>query len=122
MKVEVFKIEQYVEMVLALPAGWRSMSSDLDFREYSAGRRDPPGGAQIFPDVYPKEDQAGLSRKPGGRVLTDEKWLVFVLEQILSNGLKYTKEGSISIYMEGDALAIRDTGYRNFAGGPAPGV
>ena len=33
-----------------------------------------------------------------------------MLEQILSNALKYTKEGSISIYMEGDELAIRDTG------------
>ena len=43
-------------------------------------------------------------------MLTDEKWLVFVIEQILSNGLKYTKKGSISIYMEEDALVIRDTG------------
>lgn len=36
--------------------------------------------------------------------MTDEKWLVFVLEQILSNALKYTKNsgerGRISIYME----------------------
>ena len=33
-------------------------------------------------------------------VLTDEKWILFVIEQILSNALKYTKEGSISIYMD----------------------
>ncbi len=46
----------------------------------------------------------------GRNVLTDEKWLVFVIEQILSNGLKYTKKGSISIYMEGERLVIRDTG------------
>ena len=31
-------------------------------------------------------------------VLTDEKWLGFVLGQILSNALKYTKKGKISIY------------------------
>ena len=43
-------------------------------------------------------------------VTTDEKWLVFVLEQILSNALKYTVEGSISIYMEDDWLVIEDTG------------
>ena len=43
-------------------------------------------------------------------VLTDEKWLVLVLEQILSNALKYTVEGSISIYMEDDWLVIEDTG------------
>jgi len=46
-------------------------------------------------------------------VLTDEKWLVFVIEQILSNALKYTQEGRISIYMERDGaqtLVIADTG------------
>lgn len=44
------------------------------------------------------------------RIITDEKWLVFVLEQILSNALKYTRTGSISIYMEGERLVIEDTG------------
>ncbi len=44
-------------------------------------------------------------------VLTDEKWLSFVIEQILSNALKYTPSGSISICMEpGQVLAIKDTG------------
>lgn len=31
-------------------------------------------------------------------VITDEKWLCFVAEQVLSNALKYTREGGISIY------------------------
>ena len=46
-------------------------------------------------------------------VLTDEKWLVFVIEQILSNALKYTSSGKISIYMEDTEeklLIIEDTG------------
>jgi signal transduction histidine kinase len=46
-------------------------------------------------------------------VLTDEKWLVFVIEQILSNALKYTDSGEISIYMDDempDTLVIEDTG------------
>ncbi|MCD7804179.1 MAG: sensor histidine kinase [Oscillospiraceae bacterium] len=44
-------------------------------------------------------------------VLTDEKWLSFVIEQVLSNSLKYTPSGSISICMEpGQILAISDTG------------
>mgnify|MGYP000485390237 CR=1 FL=1 len=46
-------------------------------------------------------------------MLTDEKWLIFVLEQILSNALKYTKSGSIHIYLSPDApktLVIEDTG------------
>ena len=34
------------------------------------------------------------------KILTDEKWLGLVVEQILSNALKYTNEGTISIYLE----------------------
>ena len=32
------------------------------------------------------------------QAVTDEKWLSFVFEQILSNALKYTHEGGIRIY------------------------
>lgn len=47
----------------------------------------------------------------GLAVLTDEKWLCFVLEQLLSNALKYTREGSITVELAGErVLAIRDTG------------
>lgn len=38
------------------------------------------------------------------------KWTSFIIEQILSNALKYTKEGSIRIYMKGYTLYIEDTG------------
>ena len=44
-------------------------------------------------------------------VLTDEKWLLFVIEQVLSNALKYTPEGSVTIFAEAPGtLCIRDTG------------
>ena len=44
-------------------------------------------------------------------VLTDEKWLGFVVEQVLSNALKYTPSGTIFVYMEAPAtLCVRDTG------------
>jgi len=44
-------------------------------------------------------------------VLTDEKWLLFVIKQILSNALKYTNEGEISIFVEEEkTLVIKDTG------------
>ena len=42
--------------------------------------------------------------------LTDEKWLGFVVERVLSNALKYTAQGSVTIAMDGDDLCIRDTG------------
>ena len=44
------------------------------------------------------------------KVVTDEKWLVFVLEQILSNAIKYTSSGDIFIYMENGCLVVKDTG------------
>ena len=44
-------------------------------------------------------------------VLTDEKWLSFVVEQLLSNALKYTPSGTISITLEQEqTLCVRDTG------------
>ena len=107
-EVELLKIEQYVEMVLAY-LRMEEMSSDLDFREYSLD--------DVIRQAVRKYSRMFILKRirldfteTGRTVLTDEKWLVFVLEQILSNALKYTKEGSISIYMEGDELAIRDTG------------
>ena len=48
---------------------------------------------------------------PTGRtVLTDEKWLSFVLCQLLSNALKYTPSGGVRIYGEGETLVVEDTG------------
>ena len=47
------------------------------------------------------------------QVLTDEKWLQFVLEQILSNAAKYTQQGGVSVWLSDPArpvLVIQDTG------------
>lgn len=47
-------------------------------------------------------------------MLTDEKWFCFMLEQILSNALKYTKQGSVKISAEesvnGLKVSVKDTG------------
>ena len=45
------------------------------------------------------------------KVLTDRKWLQVLLEQLLSNSLKYTPSGTVRIYMESpEQLVIEDTG------------
>ena len=53
-----------------------------------------------------------LDFRPGGaQVLTDAKWLGFMLDQLISNALKYTPSGGVTIEMEGETtLAIRDSG------------
>ena len=45
-------------------------------------------------------------------VYTDKKWISLVIEQILSNSLKYTKEGGVTIVYNEDTatLSITDTG------------
>lgn len=50
-------------------------------------------------------------QETGKTVLTDEKWLLFVVEQVLSNALKYTPEGgTIRIYGDGATVVIADNG------------
>lgn len=108
LKMELFKIEQYVEMVLSY-LRMESISSDMVLQWYSAD--------DIVKQAVRKYSQLfilqkiSLHLKPMDQmVLTDEKWLVFVIEQIISNALKYTKKGSISIYSENDCIVIEDTG------------
>lgn len=43
-------------------------------------------------------------------VLTDEKWLLFIIEQILSNAVKYTVKGTVTIKYANNILIISDTG------------
>ena len=44
------------------------------------------------------------------RVISDEKWLLVIIEQVLSNSLKYTKTGGIDIYFKDNRLYLKDTG------------
>ena len=44
------------------------------------------------------------------QVLTDEKWLQLVIEQVLSNAVKYAPGGHVVIWTEGETLMIEDDG------------
>lgn len=109
MSVELARIQQYVEMVLVF-LRLDSQSTDYVFREYSLDeivRRSLRRFAGEFISRRLKLCYTGVE----AAVITDEKWLSFVVEQVLSNALKYTPEGSVSIYLEEPAtLCIRDTG------------
>ena len=106
---ELARIEQYVEMAMVF-LRLDSDSTDYVFREVeldavvrSAVRR----FSAEFIDRGLRLEYSGTDEK----ALTDEKWLSFVLEQLLSNALKYTPSGSISIYIEGEkTLCVADTG------------
>jgi signal transduction histidine kinase len=109
---ELFKIEQYVDMVMYYQR-LESISSDFLFRKYDL--------YDIVKQTLKKHAILFINSKLSLDlqefecfVVTDEKWLQFALGQIISNALKYTPRGIISIYLEisaGNAqLVIRDTG------------
>lgn len=106
---DLFRVEQYAEMVLAF-LRLNSTSSDYVFREYPVDA--------IIRQAVKKFSGEFILRKialryepTDRRIVTDEKWFLFVLEQIISNALKYTKEGCIKIYMrDADTLCIEDSG------------
>lgn len=109
LQLELFKTEQYVEMVLSyLKIG--DISKDMVISYCDLGnlvRQTVKKYSRLF---YHRKLSLALD-EIHETILTDEKWLSFVIEQILSNALKYTKTGKISIYMEEKGvLAIKDTG------------
>ena len=108
---ELFKTEQYAEMALTY-ARLPGMSQDLLLREIELSalvRRAVRKYAVLFLRREISLELADFRCT----VVTDEKWLGFVLEQLLSNALKYTREGRIIICLapgNSRTLLIEDTG------------
>ncbi len=103
------RIEQYVEMVLCY-LRLDSNSSDYVIREYDIDGIVRQGIKKFASQFIRKKIK--LDYRPSDlKVVTDEKWLLFVIEQVLSNSLKYTKQGSISVFVNNNQeLCIKDTG------------
>lgn len=108
MEDELRRIEQYVEMVLTYQR-LENVNTDYVFRECSLDRL-IKGAVRKFAGQFIRKGIRLDYQPTEQRVLTDEKWLSFVLEQLLSNALKYTPKGTVSIGMEDGCLFIRDTG------------
>ena len=106
---ELFKIEQYVEMVLSYI---RLDNSENDFviKEYNLDDIVRQAIRKYAPLFIRKKISLDF-QNTNYKVLTDEKWLVFVIEQLLSNAIKYTNKGKISIYpLENKKMVIEDNG------------
>ncbi len=106
---ELFRVEQYTNMVLGYFRLGSSVS-DFVFQEYPLD--------SIIRSMIRKFASQFIRKKiqlkyegTSVRVLTDEKWLTFILEQLISNAIKYTEGGCITISVEEDkVLSITDTG------------
>lgn len=106
---DLHRIEQYVEMVLTF-LRLNSDSNDYVFKEYDLDKIVKTAVKKFSSDFIDRK--LSLIYKPLNiKVVTDEKWLSFVIEQVLSNALKYTPAGSISISLVNEnTLRIEDTG------------
>lgn len=109
LSAELLKTEEYVEMVLSY-LRLDCDTSDLVLRRCPLDdivRRAVRRYARLFilKKITLRFDETDRT------VLTDEKWLAFVIGQLLSNALKYTPVGGIiRIYSDGETLAVADTG------------
>lgn len=106
---ELFRVEQYVEMVLSyIRLG--SDSKDFVFQEYALNDLIRQSIRKYAPQFIRRKIRL-IYIETDVKVLTDEKWLCFLMEQLLSNAVKYTVSGSVTISVSQDlVLTIRDTG------------
>lgn len=112
MREELFKIEQYVEMVLTFQR-LESLSSDLLLKEYDLYEM-LKQTVRSFSVLFINKGLSLELQEMQTRVLTDEKWFCFCIGQLISNSVKYTKQGRISIRAEEKqecvVLCVEDTG------------
>lgn len=103
------RIESYVEMVLTF------LRLDSDSTDYVIKEHDLDEIIKSSVRKFSREfilKKLTLNYEPVKyKCITDEKWLEFIIEQVISNAVKYTSEGGVRIYMdEPGLLVIEDTG------------
>ena len=103
------RIEAYVEMVLTF-LRLDSNNTDYLIKEYDLDEIIRPAIRKFSREFILKKLK--LEYEPVSfKTITDSKWLTFIIEQVISNAVKYTSEGSVRICMnEPGVLCIEDTG------------
>ncbi len=105
---ELTRVDQYAEMALAY-LRLDSESTDYVLRSVSVDEIICQALRRFKGDFIAK--RLSVEYQPVSQtVVSDEKWLLFVLEQVLSNAVKYTFSGGVTITMTDGVLTIADTG------------
>ena len=108
MEQELFKIDSYANLVLQY-LRLESFHDDLVLRRVSVEdlvKEVVRKYALFFIQKNLTVDLHDLEEE----VITDRKWLLVIIEQLLSNSLKYTSTGGIEIYFKDQTLYIKDSG------------
>ncbi len=105
---QIVRIEDYADMVMGY-IRLDSDSNDLVFAKQSVEDIVRQEVKKQRPAIVAK----GLSLDFAGgehETLTDSRWLGFAVGQVLSNSIKYTSKGKISIICDSDRIVIEDEG------------
>lgn len=116
MKTELFKIERYIDIILGY-LRIDNLNQDLVLSHYlleDIVKQVVKKNSVLFINSHLSLKLDNLSQT----ILTDEKWLLFAIEQLISNAIKYTLSGEIHIYANSykkdnlniTELTIKDTG------------
>ena len=109
---QLFSVEQYVDMALQYQK-IKSTTNDFSFAEIPLNKviRENIGK---YARLFIAKKLAVRYEETALRVLTDEKWISFVLGQIITNAVKYSDKGSITISACEDErntyLSVKDEG------------
>ena len=108
LSVELQRIEQYVDMVLQyIRLG--SGTTDLVIREFLLDDLIRESVRKLAPQFVKKRLRL-VFPPTGATVVTDQKWFVCILDQLLSNAVKYTPSGTVMIAFHDSILTVSDTG------------
>lgn len=112
MKLELAKIEEYLDMLLQF-IRLAADNTDFVFSKYNMEEivRENVKSQSI---IFIKKKLSIELENLDVNIITDKKWLGFIIGQILSNALKYTSKGGIVISMvaakDCHILSIEDSG------------
>lgn len=106
----LFEIEQYCDMILQY-LRIEGKGSDYVLEEYQIKSIVNQSVKYFSRTFISKGIGVKVEIPEEAAIVTDEKWLVFALKQIISNALKYTNEGCITIDMpDANSIRVTDTG------------
>ena len=105
---ELFKIEQYADLALRY-IKLNELSSDL---VVAPCQLDPIVRACVkkYALLFIAKNLTVRIDPLPQTVVTDARWLAFILEQIIGNSVKYTPAGGVHIHFADGALRVDDTG------------